>query len=137
MYGIAITVAACLRAGTRADVAWLVETEGIPVGDWSDGVVFTPGGGHTGSLLGGALDAMLAEEAGRGRSGRLMDMEISQVDALIAGLPEGGRARCLMLPADQLPAVVWDLAGSRTRFCLVSSWISGRSERRYGTRSVR
>lgn len=120
MYGVAITVAACLRSGTHADVAWLVDATGLEVSDWSDAVVFTPGGGHSGSLLGGALDAKLTEQAGRWTSGRLMDLEISQVDALIAGLPEGGRAKCLMVPADVLPAEVWDLAGSRSQFCLVT-----------------
>lgn len=119
MYQIAITVAACLQAGTRADVAWLVETEGLEVRDWSDAVVFTPGGGHTGSLLGGALDAKLSEQVGRWSKGRLMDLEINQVDALIAELPAGGRARCLMVPAEVLPEEVWELAGKRARFCLV------------------
>lgn len=120
MYGIAITVAACLQSGTRADVAWLVDAEGLDIPDWSDAVVFTPGGGHIGSLLGGALDAKLSEQVGRLSGGRLMDLEISQVDALIAELPEGGRAKCLMVPAQVLPAEVWQLAGSRSRFCLVT-----------------
>lgn len=125
MYGIAITVAACLKAGTHADVAWLVETEGIEVGDWSNAVVFTPGGGHSGSLLGGALDSKLTEQAGRLSSGRLLDLEISEVDALIAELPAGGKAKCLMVPAEVLPAEVWHLAGSRARFCLVTSMRGG------------
>lgn len=120
MYGIAITVAACLKAGTHADVAWLVDAEGLEVGDWSDAVVFTPGGGHTGSLLGGALDTKLAEQVGRWSTGRLVDLEISQVDALIAELPAGGKAKCLMVPANVLPADVWQLAGARARFCLVT-----------------
>lgn len=120
MYGIAITVAACLQSGTRADVAWLVDAEGMEVRDWSDAVVFTPGGGHTGSLLGGALDAKLSEQVGRWSSGRLLDLEISQVDALIAELPEGGKARCLMVPAEVLPEETWQLAGSRARFCVVT-----------------
>lgn len=120
MYGIAITVTACLQSGTRADVAWLVDTEGLEVRDWSEAVVFTPGGGHTGSLLGGTLDAKLAEQAGRWSRGRLMDLEISQVDALIAELPAGGKARCLMVPAEVLPAETWQMADSRLRFCLVT-----------------
>ena len=120
MYGIAITVAACLQSGTRADVAWLVETEGLEVRDWSEAVVFTPGGGHTGSLLGGAIDAKLAEQADRWSRGRLMDLEMSQVDALIAELPAGGKARCLMVPAEMLPAELWQLAAARVHFCLVT-----------------
>lgn len=120
MYGIALTVAACLQSGTHADVAWLVDTEGLEVRDWSDAVVFTPGGGHTGSLLGGALDAKLTGQAGRWSLGRLIDLEMSQVDALIADLPEGGRAMCLMVTAEALPAETWQLAASRARFCVVT-----------------
>lgn len=117
MYDIALTVAACLKAGTRADVAWLLETEGLPVADWADAVVFTPGGGRTGSL-GGVTDK-LAENAGRMSNGRVVDVEISEVDALIAELPTTGRARCLMTPADRLPTELWKLAAARQRFCLV------------------
>ena len=120
MYGIALTVAACLQSGTRADVAWLVDADGLEVSDWADAVVFTPGGGKTGALAGGALDAKLADLAGRLSSGRLVDLEISQVDALIAELPSPGSARCLIVPADRVPSEVWDLAGGRERFCLVT-----------------
>ena len=119
VYAIALTVAACLRAGTRADVAWLVGATGLPVHDWSAAIVLTPGGGRTGTLLGGALDGPLAERAGRGRQGRLIDVEVAEVDALIAGLPVGGRARCLLVPAEVLPAGLWDLAVARQPLCLV------------------
>lgn len=125
MYGIAITVAACLKAGTHADVAWLVDAEGLDVGDWSDAVVFTPGGGHTGSLLGGALDSKLSEQVGRWSNGRLLDLEISHVDALIAELPAGGEAKCLMTSAERLPEEVWQLSGNRDRFCLVTELNEG------------
>lgn len=85
--------------------------------DWADAVVFTPGGGRTGSL-GGVTDK-LAENAGRMSNGRVVDVEISEVDALIAELPTTGRARCLMTPADRLPTELWKLAAARQRFCLV------------------
>ncbi len=114
-----MTVAACLQAGTRADVAWLVGTEGLPVSDWSDAVVVTPGGGHTGSLLNGALDGKIADHAGRLSAGRLVDMEVTQVDALIAGLASPGSARCVVAPAETLPPAVWELAANRQKFCLV------------------
>lgn len=120
VYDIAITVAACLRSGTRADVAWLVDVDDLPVRDWSDAVVFTPGGGKTGSLLDGSLDGKLAEQAGRLSSGRLLDLEITQVDALIAELPSTGSARCVLAPAETLPTELWRLAAARERFCLVA-----------------
>jgi xanthine dehydrogenase accessory factor len=101
-------------------VGWLVDAEGLSVGDWSDSVAFTPGGGKTGSLLGGSLDAKLAEYAGRLSTGRLLDLAITQVDALVADLPETGSARCMLVPADELPSRLWVLAAARDRFCLVS-----------------
>lgn len=119
MYGISLAVAACLRAGTRADVAWMVDANGLPVGDWSDAVVFTPGGGRIGSMAGGAVDSQLAEFAGLWSSGRLIEVEVNEIDALIAGLPSVGSARCLLVPADTLPGALWDLAENRQAFCLV------------------
>lgn len=120
MYGIALTVISCLRSGTRADVAWLVETDGLAVSDWSDAVVFTPGGGRIGEIAGGALDGQLADLAGRWNRGRLVDIEVTEIDALIAGLPTPGSARCLMVPADTLPPEVWALADARKPICLVT-----------------
>ncbi|HEX9763086.1 MAG TPA: hypothetical protein VGA97_08305, partial [Acidimicrobiia bacterium] len=114
-----MTVAACLRSGTRADVVWLVKADGLPVTDWSDAVVFTPGGGRIGSLADGVLDGRLADRAGRWSSVRLIDIEISEIDALIAALPVGGSARCLLAPADSLPPELWDLAIAHQPICLV------------------
>lgn len=115
-----MTVGACLHAGTRADVVWLIGTDQLPVRDWSDAVVFTPGGGRTGSLLDGALDGKLGERAGRLSAGRLVDLELTHVDALIAELSSTGSARCIVAPAGELPPELWSLAAARERFCLVS-----------------
>lgn len=119
MFGITLTVASCLRAGTRADVAWVVEADGLPIADWSEAVVFTPGGGRIGSMAGGALDNTLADLAGRWSAGRLVDIEVNEIDALIAGLPTAGSARCFLVPADALPEPLWDLAATRQSVCLV------------------
>ena len=108
MYDLALSVAACLRAGTDVDVAWLADPGGLPA-DPTDAVALTPGGGRIGSLLGGALDGQLAELAGRALgSGRLVSLSVSDVDALVAGLPGGGQVRCLVVPARELPADLWD-----------------------------
>jgi len=119
VYGVALTVLACLRSGTRADVAWLVEAKGLTVADWSEAVVFTPGGGRIGEMAGGALDGQLADQAGRRDVGRLIDIPVSEIDALIAGVPAAGSARCLLVPADGLPEGVWDLAVARGPIGLV------------------
>lgn len=119
VYDIAMTVSACLQSGTRADVAWLIDSDGLPVSDPSSAVVFTPGGGKIGQLVGGALDGQLGDLVGRANVGRLLELEVSQVDALIAELPSAGSARCLLVPADTMPSGVWDLARERQPFALV------------------
>ncbi len=119
MFEVALTIEACLRAGTRADVAWMVEADGLPVDDWSDALVFTPGGGRIGSMAGGALDGKLGDVAGRWTTGRLLDVEVTDIDALIAGLPTGGSGKCLLIPADVLPDGLVELVVKRQPVCLV------------------
>jgi xanthine dehydrogenase accessory factor len=119
VYDIALSVVACLRSGTRADVAWAVEAEGLQIDDWADAVVFTPGGGRIGSLLGGALDGRLGEYAGLAPAGRLLTFDIADVDALIAQLPSGGRVKCLLVPAEIIPADLWDGVNRRESVGLV------------------
>ncbi|MGD2101865.1 MAG: hypothetical protein PVG83_06470, partial [Acidimicrobiia bacterium] len=125
MYGIAMTVAACLQAGTRADVVWLVDSEDLPVADWSDAIVLTPGGGKTGSLVDGALDGKLTDLVGLVSQGRLVDFELTEVDALISELPSSGTALALVFPAESLPAELWELATARRPFCVVSRLSGG------------
>ena len=103
MYGIALSVAACLRAGTKVDVAWIVASDDYPDRDASDAIAITPGGGRVGSLLGGALDSQAADLP----RNRLVDVTITDVDALVAGLPRGGTVRCLVVPASDLPIDLW------------------------------
>jgi xanthine dehydrogenase accessory factor len=121
VYRIALSAAACLRAGTRVDVAWVVETDGLDDRDRADALAITPGGGRVGSLLSGALDDQLSDMASRGSArGRLIELLIGDVDALVAGLPLGCRARCLVVPAATLPAELWELLIAREPVCLVT-----------------
>ena len=100
MYDIALSVMACLRAGTKVDVAWIVATDDFPDRDLSDAVAITPGGGRIGSLLSGALVEVPV-------GNRLVDVTISDVDALVAGLTRGGTARVVTVRADDLPPDLW------------------------------
>jgi xanthine dehydrogenase accessory factor len=122
VYGIALSVAACLRAGTRVDVAWVVDSQGFSGLDRNDALALTPGGGRVGSLLSGAADEQLARLAGHDNDGRgeLVGLHVDDVDALIVGLPRGGDARCLLVPASVLPAELWDLLIAREPVCLVT-----------------
>lgn len=54
MYEIALSVHACLRSNTRADIAWLISPRGVSL--VTDAVMLTPGGGRIGTLLGKTFD---------------------------------------------------------------------------------
>ncbi len=91
MYAVALSVVACVRAGTRVDVAWIVDGDLPGDRDPADALAITPGGGRVGSVVSGAVDGQLVDQASRGSHGRLADIVVSDVDALVAGLPGGGR----------------------------------------------
>ena len=121
MYGIALSVAACIRAGTRVDVAWIAESDQPLTADPSDAVAFTPGGGRLGSMLAGALDSLLSELAAvQAGSGRVVDLEIGVTEATLAGLTPGTRVRVVLAPGSTLPEPTWELLLQREPLCLVS-----------------
>jgi xanthine dehydrogenase accessory factor len=120
MYDIAISVAACLRAGTQVDVAWAVETRGFSSRDHTEALAITPGGGRVGSVLSGSVDERLAALARAEEGGRIVDLHVDEVDALVAGLSCGGDARCLVIPASELPEQLWERLGARQPVCLVT-----------------
>ena len=121
MYAIALSVAACLRARTRVDVAWVVDAQDLGPLDGSDALAITPGGGRIGLLLSGAIDGQLSDLAGRqSAAGRVVDIEISTIDANAVGMPTGGRVRCVLTPASELPDGLWQRMMDREPVCLVS-----------------
>ncbi|MFM8268206.1 MAG: XdhC family protein [Ilumatobacteraceae bacterium] len=126
MFGVALTTASCLRARTRVDVVWLVDGHGLGTFDPADAMALTPGGGRFGSLLGGALAGHLADLATRTSSQvRLVDLEVAEVDAAIAGLSGPGRVTAVVAPADQLPESLWRLLLERTAVCLIGNIDNG------------
>lgn len=120
MYEIALTVAACLRAGTRVDVAWVVQTQGFSARDKGEALAITPGGGRVGAAMSGSLDGQLADLVAQGMTGRLVDLHVGDLEAELAGLSCGGDARCLLVPATDLPASLWDRLRDRDPVCLVT-----------------
>lgn len=120
MYSVALSVASCLRAGTDVHVAWIVAADGLPELDPTDAVALTPGGGRMGGLADGALDSHLGSLAAS-ETGRIVAVELSDTDALIAGLPAGGRADLAVVPAAQLPEELWGLLLERRRLALVAT----------------
>ena len=105
MYDIALSVAACVRSGTRADVAWMVAPT---VSD--DALAFTPGGGRIGGLSGGAFDGLLGDAAARQLSaGRLIKHTVTELESQISGIPAGTTAEFLVVPAAQIDPRAWPL----------------------------
>jgi xanthine dehydrogenase accessory factor len=130
VYDIAVSVAACLRAGTRVDVAWAVQADGFGerpesgsgaarARDVTEALAITPGGGRIGAVLRGAANDQLAEFA-RDRPNRLVRVNVSDVEAQLAGLPAGGQAHCLLVEATRLPADLWERLRRRDPICLVA-----------------
>jgi xanthine dehydrogenase accessory factor len=120
VYEIALSVSACLRAGTRVDIAWAVQTQGFSSRDKNEALAITPGGGRIGSLLSGALNDQLAELSDRGVTGRMVELPVGDLEAELAGLSCGGVARCLLIPAVDLPAGLWEGLRNRDPICLVT-----------------
>ena len=105
MYDVALSVSACVRSGTRADVAWMI----TPIAS-NQAVAFTPGGGRVGQLAGGAFDGLLADVAARQLStGRLIRHEVTAIEAPLAGMAVGTPVEFLIVPAEQLPADIWPM----------------------------
>lgn len=110
MYDLALTVAACLRAGTAVHVAWVVDAAG-PAGAVPTGaaIAFTPGGGRVGSVGLASLDDELADLCTRGvGDGRLVVLGRSPAEAGIEDVtPTVEHVRCVAVPADRLAPDLW------------------------------
>lgn len=120
MYEIAQMVKACLGAGTHVAVAWVVDAPSFEERGRAEALALTPGGGRVGAAMAGALDDQLSGLANAGIHGRLLDLQVSEMEALVAGLPAGGDARCVLLAASDLPAALWDMLTDRDPVCLVT-----------------
>jgi len=120
VYEIALSVAACLRAGTRVDVAWAVDAQGLGARDMGEALAITPGGGRVGSVLAGSLDDQLTDLSSQGVTGRIVALRVGDADAQLAGLACGGDARCVLVPATALAADLWDRLRSRDPVCLLA-----------------
>lgn len=108
VYGIALSVAACLRGGTRVDVAWCLDPELTPEFDPTNAVAITPGGGRLGSLLGGAIDSRLVElSLIEATEGRVETIELDELEAGAIGVAPGTVIRIFFAPANIFPDELW------------------------------
>ena len=121
MYNVALSVSACVKAGTQVDVAWIVNASHSEGDDPAEAVAFTSGGGRLGSLVSGALDGQLVELAGiQSGQGRLVHLDIGPNEAVVAGVEPRSGVSCLLVRASELPAAIWPHLLDRNPVCLVS-----------------
>ena len=102
MYDVALSVAACARAGTR----------GCRLDDLARGQQGSRDdharGGHLGVLANGAFTGLLADAAARQLpTGRRVRHRVEEWEASTSGLPADSTVEFLVVPAAQFPEEVW------------------------------
>lgn len=111
MYDVAMSVLSCLRAGTDVHVAWVVAPQ---LGDPTDAVAVTPGGGRMGELLHGALDHTIRDAIrGLDGEGRLLDVVIGPAEALVSGHSAGTTVTLALIEGRALPIDIWEALAAR------------------------
>lgn len=108
VYGIALSASACLRGGTRVDVAWNLDPQLTPGHDPTDAVAITPGGGRLGGLLDGAIDSRLIElSLAEPTEARVLTVELDALESSTIGVDPGTTIRVLFAPTHTLPEQIW------------------------------
>lgn len=103
VYDVALSVGACVRSGTRADVAWMVAPRTS-----DEALAITPGGGRIGGILAGTFDSLLADVADRHLStGRVVVHTVTPLESQMCGVEAGTVAMFMVVPADQFPSSFW------------------------------
>ena len=118
LYDIALSVSACARSGTRADVAGMLSPT---VSD--EALVLTPGGGRIGRLAEGAFDGLLADLAARHLpTGRVVNHSVTAVESSICQLAVGSNVQFLLVPAEQFPSQTWPLLLDHASIVIVTAF---------------
>jgi xanthine dehydrogenase accessory factor len=125
MYEIAEQVRDWVAAGRHVRVAQVIESRGLSSREPAAAAAWTDGAAPAGRLLDGIrLDALQQAEPG------LVDVSISDDEAVAAGLACGGSARILVQSAAAYPDDVWSCLADREPICLVTEFeASGRAAR--------
>jgi xanthine dehydrogenase accessory factor len=120
VFDIALTVNACVRSNTRADIAWLISSEPFFESAISDAIAITPGGGKIGNLLSSAFDGELIEVAKRKLpTGRIVKREVSAFDSTISSIPQGTKLKFALLPSGLIDADIWQAFLDRESIAIV------------------
>jgi xanthine dehydrogenase accessory factor len=120
VYEIAKDVVECLQAGTAVDLAWVIETRGFSSREPTEALAVTSEGRRMGTLLSGSLDDQIVAGVRWGASRTVVDVHVADSDAQAAGLSCGGHARCLVVPATELPGELWHRLSEHEPVCLVT-----------------
>lgn len=137
MYDIAAQVTRWLDANKSVHVAQIVATRGFSSSDPSAALAWTDDGEVAGSLLPG-IDADLPA-TGAQLAGRLVELGVSDVEAVAAGLSCGGVATVFVQDAAAYPSGFWARLERREPLCVLNTIVGnqlGRSEV-YGPSEVR
>ena len=118
MYEIALSAVACLRAKTRADVAWLYGANSFEFKINQEATLFTAGGGKIGQTCKGAFDGQLSGFLPLSK-GRKLELAISPYEASIAQLSPDLTANCFLVPATEFPSTLWELLLNREPFLMI------------------
>lgn len=117
MYDVALSVLACLRAGTDIHIAWIASDQRP---DGSETLALTPGGGQIGSLMDGILNETITHAiASMGDAGRIADVSLGPAEALISGLPEGSELEIAIVPGAAVATDVWESLANREPVTIV------------------
>ena len=116
MYDIALSVNACVRSKTRAEIAWLVSPNlGVHA------LALTPGGGRIGKIFEGAFDGVMSDYSNRKLpTGRLLEVPVNEFESTISGIPVGTNAQFLIVPADNFDQDTWPAMIDRVPIAVVA-----------------
>lgn len=115
MYEIAAQVRDWMAAGRDVRVAQVVESRGLSSQEPVASAAWTDGSPPAGRLLPG-----IRIEAFEGAEPGLVDIFVSDADAMSAGLACGGSARLLVQPVAAYPLELWTRLANREPVCLVT-----------------
>jgi xanthine dehydrogenase accessory factor len=118
MYEISLSVNACLRSNTQADIAWVISPAALA--GPQQAVAITPGGGKIGMLLSDAFNSHLTELSSRQLStGRKFEVMVSPAESLMSQLPIETKIELIFAPAKVFPDEVWQLLIDREPLALI------------------
>ena len=121
MYEIALSVGACVRSNTRADIVWLISPDPRNEPNATTFLALTPGGGKIGDLFNGTFDSHFHDVATKKLNvGRILDITVSPLESALSGLEIGTQLKFGIAPASLFEADLWPALNERQSIVIVS-----------------